>query len=282
MQGNQQACESKPHASEAVSLGFKRFILDETESLMKTPEADLYRVQLLTLMLNRFDDYAANGVQEEAACTYVLREFSDIRERMISEGFGEHETQKRSASAWPQLSEGETAAYISESNAAAHKRAIGVALCCACVAPLMLFAGVETMITGYMGDVSSLLGLCGMFASVAAGVYEIVTAKKPEDQKKIRKRRFSLSAGLRKKLTEMKELLEEKARKKRGRGIVLLVACVLPIFLGAALDELWHTWTNDAFTMIGVGGMFVMIGAGVYDLITAGAQKNAVSDLLKD
>ena len=79
-----------------------------------------------------------------------------------------------------------------------------------------------------------------------------------------------------------KELAEEKARKKRGRGIALLVASVIPIFLGALMDELWFMWTNDAFAMIGVGIMFVMIGTGVYDLVTAGAQKQAVCELLKE
>ena len=282
MQGSNQVYERKAHSNEAVALKFKCFILDETKMLANTPEADLYRVQLFAQMLDRYDDYAANGAQADAACTYVLREFANIRERMIKEGFGDCDAHEQRTSGWPQLSEDEAAQYIRDREAEAHNRAIGIGLCSACVAPLMLMTGVDTLMTGYAGDASSLLGLCAMFITIAAGVYEIVTAKKPEDQKKIRKRRFSLSDALRKKLIEMKDLLEEKARKKRGRGIMMLVACVLPIFLGAALDELWNRWTNDAFTMIGVGGMFVMIGAGVYSLLSAGAQKRAIKRLLKE
>ncbi len=282
MQGSSQAYDHNARTDEEAALRFKRFILDETQTLDSTPEADLYRVQLLTRMLDRYDDYTANGALAEAAYAYVLREFSGIRERMRSEGFGEYAQQEQGASVFGLLSEEEAARYIRECDDAAHKRAIGIALCCACVAPLMLITGVDELLTAYAGDVSSLLGICAMFGTIATGVYAIVTAKKPDEAKKIRKGRFSLSAALRKKLTAMKDAAEEKARKKRGRGVALLVACVLPIFLGALMDELWHSWTNDGFAMLGVGGMFAMIGAGVYELITADAEKKSISALLKD
>ena len=80
----------------------------------------------------------------------------------------------------------------------------------------------------------------------------------------------------------MRDLAKEKARRRKGRGIALLVGCVVPILFGAVLDELWHTWTNDAFAILGVGGMFAMIGAGVYEVTAAGAEKKAVDKLLKD
>jgi len=282
MQGNNQAYAQQHASAEDAALSFKRFILNETAAFEQTPEADLFRVNTLAQMLDRFDDYAENGADTPSAVNYVKREFANLAQRMREEGFTEAEKADGNASRWPLLSEDEAAQYLKEANTQVHKRAIGIALCSACCLPLMLLCGFESLVFGYTGDVGSLLGVAGMFGMIAMGVYAIVTAKKPESEGKIKKKRFSLSARLRKKLTAMQEMTKEKSRRRRGRGIAMLVACVLPIFLGAALDEIWHSWTNDAFAMMGVGGMFAMIGAGVYELIVADGEKKALDKLLKD
>jgi len=282
MQGSNQAYEHKTQVDETISIRFKKIILEQTESFEKTPAADLFRVQLLSLMLNRFDEYTANGADADSASAYVIREFSNIRERMIEEGFVDAQSRQKEAFLWPKLSDEDAMQYVKESSAAMRKRARGIALCSGCVAPLMLITGVDTLMMGYTGNVSNLLGLCAMFGMIAAGVYDIVTAKNPQRDEKIQKKRFSLSEQLKKKLTDMKERADEKARRRSGRGIALLVLSVLPIFLGAALDELWFKWTNDAFAMLGVGGMAMLVGVGVHELVSAGAEKKAVSTLLKE
>ncbi len=281
MQGSKAAYAQEKTPLEEASLAFKRHILDETAAFEQSPEADLFRVNTLSQMLDRFDDYTANGADTASAVRYTRREFSDLAQRMREEGFEEAEHAGRKRSGWPMLTEDEAAQYLKEANTKAHKRALGIGLCSACCLPLMAMTALGELFGSY-SDAWSLLGVCGMFGMIALGVYAIVTAKKPENESKIRKKRFSLSVRLRKKLTAMQELAKEKARRRTGRGIALLVACVLPIFLGAALDELWYTWTNDAFAMLGVGGMFAMLGAGVYEVTAAGAEKKAVDKLLKD
>lgn len=282
MQGSSQAYEPKHRADESVSIEFKRFILEETKAIAQTPEADLYRVQLLSQMLERFDQYMANGADAGSACKYIKMEFSDIAERLRRDVVEAEKPMQERASAWPLLSEDEAALYIRQSCAAARKRALGISLCSACVMPLMLITGMNTLASGYVGDVGNLLGLCGMFGMIAMGVYAIVTVKNVENEKMIRKRRFELAAHLKKKLTDLIKAAEEKARIKRGKSIALLVASVVPIFLGAVVDELWVNWTNDAFAMMGTGVMFAMIGAGVHGLVSATAEKNAVAALLKE
>ena len=264
---------------EEASLAFKRFILTETAAVEQSPEADLFRVNTLARMLDRFDDYAAHGADVASAVAYTKREFAGLTARMREEGFAAEG--KETDARWPQLSEDEAAQYIKESCGQLNRRAIGVGMCCASLLPMMLLNALSELLY-FNSDVAGLLGLCGMFGMIAMGVYAMVTAKKPEQEKRIGKRRFSLSARLRKKLTALKGAAQEKARRRKGRGIALLVACVLPIFLGAALDELWYTGTNDAFAMVGVGGMFAMIGAGVYELLVAGGEKKAVDRLLKE
>ena len=279
MQGNNHAYAQPRASAEDAALAFKRFILDETAAFEQTPEADLFRVNTLAQMLDRFDDYAGNGADTPSAVSYVRREYANLADRMREVGFEEAEREGQRAARWPVISEEEAAQYLKEANAQVHKRAIGIGLCSACCLPLMLINGVCELLGGY-SDAWPLLGLCGMFGMIAMGVYAIVTAKKPDSEKKINKKRFSLSARLRRKLTAMQEMTREKARRRRGKGIAMLVACVLPIFLGAALDELFYVY--DAFAIMGVGGMFAMIGAGVYELLVADGEKKAIDRLLKD
>ena len=279
MQGNNHAYAQPRASAEDAALAFKRFILDETAAFEQTPEADLFRVNTLAQMLDRFDDYARNGADTPSAVSYVRREYANLADRMREVGFEEAEREGKRAARWPVISEEEAAQYLKEANAQVHKRAIGIGLCSACCLPLMLINGVCELLGGY-SDAWPLLGLCGMFGMIAMGVYAIVTAKKPDSEKKINKKRFSLSARLRRKLTAMQEMTREKARRRRGKGIAMLVACVLPIFLGAALDELFYVY--DAFAIMGVGGMFAMIGAGVYELLVADGEKKAIDRLLKD
>ena len=109
---------------------------------------------------------------------------------------------------------------------------------------------------------------------IGMGIYCLVTAKKPKNRDQIRNGRFSLSAALRKKLMKLKELTDEKSRRKKGMGSTLLATCCVPIFIGAALDNLWYT-PNDPFAILGVGAMFLMIGAGVYEVVVAQRREKA-------
>ena len=59
----------------------------------------------------------------------------------------------------------------------------------------------------------------------------------------------------------------------------MIVTSMIPVFTGAALSEIWY---SDAFPMLGLAGMFLMIGAGVYELVMADGEKKTVGRLLKN
>ena len=80
---------------------------------------------------------------------------------------------------------------------------------------------------------------------------------------------------------KLKELTDEKSRRKKGVGIALLATCCVPIFIGAALDSMWYVY-NNSFAILGVGAMFLMIGAGVYEVVVASGEKKPLKDLLKE
>ena len=269
-------------AREEVELSFKRYILEKTEDFEREPMADLYRVNLLGQMLDRYDALRDKGMNAEAALQQTQDDFADIPRRMRREGFEELNA-PTSSGRWDQLTEDEAAAYVKQSSNYQHRVAMGAALCSACVAPLMAFTGLMMFISDSMADVGGTLGLVGMFGMIGMGIYCLTTAKRPKNRAKIRNGEFSLSPRLRKKLMMLKEAADEKTRRKRGRGIALLATCVIPIFLGAALDSLGNSqFSNYPLAVIGVAAMFLMIGLGVYDVTAASGEKKPLSELLND
>ena len=264
-------------AREEVELSFKRYILEKTEAFAHEPMEDLYRVNLLGQMLDRYDELQKKGLSADAALQRTLADYADIPAQMRREGF-EEAGARRTEARWPQLTEEEAADYVKQSNAYTHKIAMGSALCSACVAPMMLLVALMSIYDKQ--DVGGMLGCVNMFVMIGMGIYCMVTAKKPKNRDQIRNGRFSLSAALRKKLMKLKELTDEKSRRKKGVGIALLATCCVPIFIGAALDSMWYT-PNYPFAILGVGAMFLMIGAGVYEVGVAANEKKPLKDLLK-
>ena len=268
-------------AREEVELSFKRYILERTEDFEREPMADLYRVNLLGQMLDRYDALRDKGMNAEAALQQTQDDFSDIPRRMRREGFEELNA-PTSSGRWDQLTEQEAADYVKQSSEYQNRVAIGSALCSACVAPLMAFTGLMTLIGDSLMDVGGTLGLVGMFAMIGLGVYCLTTAKKPKNRAKIRSHEFSISPRLRKKLLMLKEAADEKTRRRRGKGIALLATCVVPIFIGAALDGVLNLNSSDPFAILGVAAMFLMIGLGVYEVTAAPGEKKPLNELLKD
>ena len=267
-------------AREDATMAFKRFILERSGGFESEPQADLYRVNLLAQMLDRYDELRGVGTSEELCLQRVYREFADIPERMAQAGFERVSRPDRaSAARWPQLTEAEVDEYIAQANTHAHRMGIGSALCAACCAPLMATAGLSELWWSHE-DALMFMGLIGMFVMIGLGVYAFVTAEKPKRRDQIKKGRFSLSGRLRGKLKQMQETVRSKARKRRATGIALLTTCVVPIFFGAMLEEIFGGYSM--FPIMGVGGMFVMIGMGVYELVVGEGEKKAVASLLKD
>lgn len=264
-----------------VELSFKRFILTESADFASEPAADLYRVNLLGQMLDRYDELLARQVDPLTAQTRVKREFSDIAQMMREQDFDLAE-EGESASRWPRLSEEDAAQYIEESDKALHKTALGTAMCSACVLPLMIGAAFGSLTGSWRGEeFFSSLGLVGMFIMIGLGIFAMTTAKKPAKQETVKRGRFSLSTRVRKKLIQVQEAVAEKARRRRGKGIAMLVGCVSPIFIGAAFDSLAGA-SSGTFASFGVAGMFALIGLGVYEVVMAQGQKKTIDKLLSN
>ena len=264
--------------SEETTLAFKRHILNQSSGFASEPAVDLFRVNLLAQMLDRYDALRAKGMSDAASQSRVLDEYDDIASRMRAQGFEEAEAPEEAPvnARWPLLSEAEAMQYAQERDAYLHRQAMGTALCSFCVMPLMIGAAFTEFWTS---DAFSMLGLVGMFAMIGMGVYAMATAMKPKKQAFIKKGKFSLSARTRAKLAQMRETVERKARKRFGKGIAMLVTCVIPLFIGAAFSELW---LSDGWSVLGVAGMFAMIGAGVYELVMADGEKKTMKHLLSD
>jgi len=275
----QAQAQKRCTASEETILAYKRHILEESKSYASAPLEDLFRVNLLGQMLDRHDELSARGLSSFSCRSRVLHEFADIADRMQRQGFEVCDEQEESGfSRWPRLSEKEADCYITERDAYCHRIALGVMMCTACLVPVMLMVGLSELAMGFGEDMFALLGMAGMFGMIGTGVYTITTAKKPAQNKLVKKGRFSLGRCLRQRLEAVRETSEAKARRRMGKGIAMLAACIVPVLLGAALDSIWY---SEIATMFGMGGMFAMIGCGVYELIMADGEKKTISRLLK-
>lgn len=272
-----QAYQAQQAASEAVSLAFKRHILESSSGFVSEPMADAYRVNLLAGMLDRYDALRAKGMSEQTAMRRTMAEYDDIAAQMRDMGFEEAlEDEEVNLSRWPQLSEDEAQRYIRERDAYMHRTAMGIFMCVACLAPMMILVALGE-IFWLAEDFFAIFGVIGMFAMIGMGVYMMVTAVKPKDEKRIKKRRFSLGQRLRRKLTQMQEAISAKARRRKGKGVALCVMSVIPIMIGAAFSEIWYT---DFWPVLGVAGMFLMIATGVYQLVMADGEKKTMKRLL--
>ena len=261
---------------EDVSLDFKRHILEKSAGFASEPMADLYRVHLLGMMLNRYDELLGRGLSAENSRRRVMDEFADIAARMCEEGFETLE-EGEPVSRFPRLSEAEAERYIRERDGYMHKTALGIFMCVACLTPLMFLGGISELMVGYATDAANMLGLIGMFGMIGTGVYAMVTAVKPKEEKRIRKGRFALGRKLRAKLEALREAAVSKARRRTGKGVAMIVTSIIPTLVGAMLSEMWF---SDAWPLLGVGGMFLMIAAGVYELVMADGEKKTVRRLL--
>lgn len=277
MQGQQQSA-----AREDASLAFKRFILERASGFESEPHADMYRVNLLARMLDRYDELRAAGIREEQCIQRVRREFADIPERMAAAGFERVDRfAPRSDSRWPQLSEADVEQFLKEEGVYAHKNAIGAALCAACCAPIFVAMSLSELLyySWRFEEAMSFLGVGGMFAMIGLGVYTFVTAQKPKLHNDVKRGRFSLSNRLRRRLEELRESVNAKARKRVARAIAMFVTCVVPLFVGLAAGSI--IGGEDFFAMLGLAGMFGMIGMGVYEIVVGDGEKKAVRRLLK-
>lgn len=272
----QTQAQQKSGVSEETTLAFKRHILQKSSGFASEPEVDLFRVNLLAQMFDRYDELREKGMSDVSSQSRVLYEFDDIAARMRRQGLAEIEVPEEAPrnARWPLLSEAESMQYIQERSAYLHRQAMGTALCSSCVLPLMIGAALSE----FWGiDAYSLIGLVGMFAMIGTGVYAMSTAEKPKKQMTVKKGKFSLSARTRGRLEQMREDVERKARSRKGKGIVMLVTCVVPILIGAALSGFWG---SNGWPVLGVAGMFTMIGAGVYELVMADGENKTMKHLL--
>lgn len=270
--------QQKSAVSEETMLAFKRHILNKSSGFASEPAVDLFRVNLLAQMLDRYDELRGKGMGDVSSQSRVLYEFDGIAAQMREQGFEEIGAPEEAAAdaRWPLMSEAEAMQYVQERDAYLHRQAMGTALCSACVMPLMIGAAFSEF---WFSDAFSMMGLVGMFVMIGTGVYAMATAVKPKKQTAVKKGKFSLGARTRARLERMREDVERKARKRFGKGVAMLVTCVIPLFIGAALSELW---LSDGWPVLGVAGMFVMIGAGVYELIMADGEKKTMKHLLSE
>ena len=91
--------------SEETTLAFKRHILKKSSGFASEPAVDLFRVNLLAQMLDRYDALRAKGMGDAASQSRVLDEYDDIAAQMRAQGFEEAEAPEEAAPGVEELPE---------------------------------------------------------------------------------------------------------------------------------------------------------------------------------
>jgi len=135
---------------DAVELTFKRHILEKTSAFASAPQEDLYRVQMLGMMLDRYDELLQSGLTEQNACAHVLDAFDGLALQMQEMGFEELEPGEP-ASGWPPLGDRDVETYLCEQDAYRHRIALGAACFSASLSPVIV-TNALTELFGFGGD----------------------------------------------------------------------------------------------------------------------------------
>ena len=256
-------------AQRDAELSFKRHILEQSSGFVCEPAADMYRLNLLGMMLTRYDELKDCGLSDLMSLQRTILEYEDIGQRMQEAGFEPQEEFGED-----QLTENEAIQYIEERQRFLNKRMQGVAICVASMMPLLVMGMIAEFL---FSDICYLIGLLASVALVGLGVYMIVSVRKPRDEERVRYGAFSLSVRVRRKMEQYAETVKEKAKKRRGIGVLLMVISILPVILSNVLAEMF---LEDAWLLAGVSGMLVMVAIGIYQICMGQGERKTMNNLL--
>ena len=256
-------------AQRDAELSFKRHILEQSSGFVCEPAADMYRLNLLGMMLTRYDELKDSGLSDLMSLQRTILEYEDIGQRMQEAGFEPQEEFSED-----QLTENEAIQYIEERQRFLNKRMQGVAICVASMMPLFVLGMIAQFL---LLDSCYLIGLLASIVMVGFGIYMIASARRPRDEERVRYGAFSLSTRVRRKMEQYAETVKEKAKKRKGIGVVLMVTSGFPVIVSNVLAEMF---LEDAWLLAGVSGMLVMAAIGVYQICMSQGENKTMKNLL--
>lgn len=234
-------------------------------SLPKTPELIRLQQELLSGMEEKYHELKMEGKSENEAIGIVISEFGNIEELTAELGI-----QTERGEELPPILTGEEAyAYTVARRSAGLWIGLGVFLC---VFGVSLLIALDTLFENNSEEIGTLLGLVGMFVSIAAAVGMFIYSGMKLERFKYLERGFQLPYTLKMEIQRSKLLFAPTFRTSVIMGVCL---CVLsPAFIFAA------TFFNDDFSTYGVAVFMTLVALAVFLFIYYGNIQGAYTKLL--
>lgn len=154
--------------------------------------------------------------------------------------------------------------------------ATGVMLCIYAVVPLLILVGLSEMANAIITEsIAEGLGITVLLLMVALAIPLFIRgASQLSDYKIFEKREFELEYGVESIFKEKSISYKAIFYQKLSIGIALCIISVIPLVLSGILE------TSEPIQILMVGILLLIVGAGVYLIITAGVVKEAYSQIL--
>lgn len=176
------------------------------------------------------------------------------------------------------LDEGEINRYLENRRQCAPRIALGVALCVACPAPLILLQGfVADNAWRVIGENTAVaLGVTALLAilAVATAIF-ITTGFRMSKYDYVEKERYALSAYSREAIERLQQDFTPQYRQGIVHGVMLCILSALPVTAAGILNM------GELLTLMGAAAVLVIVALGVFLFVRDGMIMDSFKHILK-
>lgn len=240
--------------------------------LPNTKEVSKIKADLLTNMVDKYEELKRNGKTENEAIGIVISEFGNIDE--LKKELGIDLTPKNGEDV-PTVTEEVAVSYMDTMKKMSRYIALGVLLCILSPITLIILSGNLSQLK-IAETVALFIGLVVLFLFVAPAVGIFIYAGMKIDKYQYLHKKVNIPSNV-------KELVESEKEKFDSKFVVALIVSIImyifsPTFIiGAALLK----EENDAFIVWGVGLLLVIVSIATYIIVRFGLIRSSHSLLLR-
>lgn len=242
-------------------------------NLPNTPEVLKAKAELWQMMEDKYNELISEGVSENEAVGTVIGDFGNLDE--LAETLGiQNVLQEQVKYQGRILPQEEVDAYISAKERSARFVGLGVMLCIVSPIPFLIASAFEEAVH-FENNVPYGIATAVFFLILAAAISIFVfDSVKMGAWKYLTRELVCIDYSTAESIHNSREAERQKQAVIKTIGVLLCVFCFVPVAVLGALDA------NDTVLVIGSIVLFLMVGAGVYFLVSAGGRENAYRTML--
>lgn len=240
-------------------------------NLPNTPEVYKAKQELLQMMEDKYQELKKEGKTENEAIGIVISEFGNLDE--IAKDLGIENSVQQSVPEGQRFSLEEVKEYIADMSRAATGIALGVFLLITSFVGSIIFEGLTSV--GADKDIMEMVGTLCMFVMWAAGIGLIIyTNIRSSKWDKINHENYVTDFTTTDYIQKQWEVYKQNYATTKTLGVALCILSVVPAIISDAFNN------EIVSDYMGGAGLFILVGIGVFLLITGSKRKNIYMRLL--